>query len=61
MDFNIEINNKIVVDSTTNIDILRIIDFKEPKNYSCQAQNYFGLVVFNLSVVIKGNYLFCMF
>jgi hypothetical protein len=38
-----------------NNDILRIVDFKEPKNYSCQAQNNFGLVVFNLSIVLKGK------
>jgi hypothetical protein len=47
-----------------NIDVLKVVDFKEPKNYSCQAQNYFGLVVFNLSIVLKGKYLFilaCLF
>ena len=38
-----------------NVDILRNVDFKDPKNYSCQAQNNFGLVVFNLSIVLKGK------
>jgi hypothetical protein len=37
-----------------NIDILRIQNLTESKNFTCHAQNTFGLVVFNMSIVIKG-------
>ncbi len=38
----------------SNIHILQIQNFTESTNYTCQAQNSFGLVVFNLSLVMKG-------
>ena len=38
----------------TNIHILQIQHFNESRNYTCQAHNSFGLVLFNLSLVIKG-------
>ena len=40
-----------------NIHILQIQYFNESRNYTCQAQNSFGLVVFNLTLVLKGLYL----
>ena len=45
----------------TNIHVLRIHHINESKNYSCQAQNSFGLVVFNLSLIIKGNLILIFF
>jgi hypothetical protein len=39
----------------TNIDVLRIQHINESRNYTCQAQNLFGLVLFNMSLIIKGN------
>lgn len=44
-----------------NIDILQLHNITESKNYTCQAQNSFGLVVLNLSLVIKGNFNFIKF
>jgi hypothetical protein len=41
-----------------NVDILRLVNLTESRNFTCQAQNSFGLVVYNLSLVIKGNFLF---
>jgi hypothetical protein len=38
-----------------NIDVLRIQHINESRNYTCQAQNLFGLVLFNLSLIIKGK------
>lgn len=47
---------------TSNIDVLQLINITESKNFTCQAQNSFGLVVFNLTIVIKGKLLkFFMF
>ena len=39
-----------------NVHVLRLINITEPRNFTCQAQNTFGLVVFNLSLIIKGNF-----
>ena len=41
----------------TNIHILQIQHFNESRNYTCQAHNSFGLVLFNLSLVIKGFFI----
>ena len=41
-----------------NIHVLRVENLTESRNFSCQAQNSFGLVVFNLTVVIKGKIFF---
>lgn len=41
-----------------NVDVLYIMDIKEPKNFTCQAQNYFGLVMFNLTITVKGKSFF---
>lgn len=38
----------------TNIDILRIHNLNSSMNFTCQAQNSFGLIVFNLSILAKG-------
>ncbi len=38
----------------TNIRILQITHFNESRNFTCEAQNSFGLVVFKLSLVMKG-------
>lgn len=38
-----------------NLDVLQLINITESKNFTCQAQNSFGLVVYNLTVVIKGK------
>src|SRR6185312_8251061 len=41
---------------TTNaIDVLRVHNITESHNFTCQAQNAFGLIVYNLSVVVKGK------
>ena len=49
------INNKYHLPN--NMHILRIENVTETRNFTCQAQNSFGLVVFNLSLVIKGNFI----
>jgi len=41
-----------------NVDVLQLINMTESKNFTCQAQNSFGLVVFNLTLVIKGKQMF---
>ncbi len=38
----------------SNIQVLQIVQLRESLNFTCQAQNSFGLVVFNLSLVVKG-------
>jgi hypothetical protein len=38
-----------------NVHVLRLHNVTQSRNFTCQAQNSFGLVVFNLSLVIKGN------
>jgi len=44
----------------SNVHTLQITNASQSRNYTCQAQNSFGLVVFNLTLVIKGNfYVFC--
>ena len=47
----------------SNIHVLRLENMTTSKNFTCQAQNSFGLVVYNLTVVIKGNliYIFSKF
>ncbi len=54
-----DINTKRKRQLPMNVDILRLKNLTESKNFTCQAQNSFGLVVYNLSLVIKGNILFC--
>ena len=39
-----------------NIHVLRLQNVTQSRNFTCQAQNSFGLVVYNLSLVIKGNF-----
>ena len=39
----------------SNMNVLRLHNLNESRNFTCQAQNSFGLVVFNLSIVIKGK------
>jgi hypothetical protein len=41
----------------SNVDVLRIENLTESRNFTCRAHNTYGLVVFNLSLVIKGNFL----
>lgn len=43
------------ITKAVNIDILHIVNLTQQRNFTCYAQNSFGLVVFNLSLVIKGN------
>jgi hypothetical protein len=38
-----------------NVDIIEIKNINETRNFTCHAQNSFGLIIFNLSVVLKGN------
>ena len=40
----------------SNIHILRVENITESRNFSCQAQNSFGLVIYNLTIMIKGNF-----
>ena len=40
----------------SNVHVLRLENVTTSKNFTCQAQNSFGLVVYNLTVVIKGNF-----
>ena len=40
----------------TNVDILQLKNLTLSKNLICQAQNSFGLVFFNLTLLIKGKY-----
>jgi hypothetical protein len=40
----------------SNVHVLRLANVTTSKNFTCQAQNSFGLVVYNLTVVIKGNF-----
>lgn len=44
-----------------NVDVLHLVNVTESKNFTCQAQNSFGLVVFNLTLVIKGNLTYFLF
>ena len=44
-----------------NIDILQIEHFNASRNFTCQAQNSFGMIVFNLSLVMKGSFYFIVF
>lgn len=38
----------------SNVHVLRLTSVNQSRNYTCQAQNSFGLVVFNLTLLIKG-------
>ena len=50
-------NNNNKYHLPNNMHVLRIENVTETRNFTCQAQNSFGLVVFNLSLVIKGNFI----
>ena len=52
------INNHNKYHLPVNMHILQIENVTETRNFTCQAQNSFGLVVFNLSLVIKGNFIY---
>lgn len=41
-----------------NVDLLQLINMTESRNFTCQAQNSFGLVLFNLTLIIKGIFYF---
>ena len=51
--------NRMQFDSVaSNVSVLQLKHINESRNFTCQAQNTIGLVLFNLSLVIKGNLLF---
>jgi hypothetical protein len=57
-----EMSNEMpVVVTDSSVDVLIVENLTEARNFTCRAHNTYGLVVFNLSLVIKGNLLNIVF
>lgn len=53
--------NRMQESLASNVSVLQLKHINESRNFTCQAQNTIGLVLFNLSLVIKGNLLLLLF
>ena len=53
-----QVHNQFSVTTSStalNVDVLQVTNATESRNFTCQAQNSFGLVLFNLTLVVKGK------